>query len=360
MSILQTTHSDRVDGSFTVVFSELSGYNCESGDFTSSGVAEAAGHLWSVRIYPGGILSAHTGCLFCYLVNESPSGCNASFSLTLREDSGTEYAPLRPVGSKRFTEAGSPNCMHGFQQHSRPSGNNLTVLVSLSVYGPQVHRALDSVPQHVSTECDKRGVDLSLLLSTGQMSDFTITAHHTRGSISRTKEVENWMEISVHRLILSVRSPVLKAMLESGLTESVTGQLRITDVSAAAVQEFVRFLYSGNCNAALHAEQLLTLAHRYEVPDLQRLCEHSLQTNLSVSNVLPVLALAELYGSATLRKGVFAYIVRNAAVVLKSRTFLPSLSPELCQEVLCAMAGVERSAALPLSPGQQSDSSLLH
>jgi hypothetical protein len=72
-----------------------------------------------------------------------------------------------------------------------------------------------------------------------------------------------------------------------------------------------------------------------------------LLTNVTANNVLHVLSLADLYSSAELRKSVLTFIVNNAAALLKSRTFLPGLSLELCQEVLCAVVGVELSTALP-------------
>jgi hypothetical protein len=68
---------------------------------------------------------------------------------------------------------------------------------------------------------------------------------------------------------------------------------------------------------------------------------------MTANNVLHVFSLADLYSPAEFRKSVLTFIADNAAVLLKSRTFLSSLSLELCQEVLCAVVGVELSAALP-------------
>jgi hypothetical protein len=89
-------------------------------------------------------------------------------------------------------------------------------------------------------------------------------------------------------------------------------------------------------------------ALRYAVSERQHLCQHHLLTNMTANNLLHVLfSLAHLYGSAEFRKSALTFIANSAAVQLKSGTLLPSLSPELCQEVLCAVVSVELSAALP-------------
>jgi hypothetical protein len=79
------------------------------------------------------------------------------------------------------------------------------------------------------------------------------------------------------------------------------------------------------------------------VQDLQRLCERQLQAGLTADNVLHMLSVAELYDSVNLRSGVLAYIAQNVTALVETL--------EQCQDVLCTMAGVNRTTALPDAPG---------
>jgi hypothetical protein len=221
-------------------------------------------------------------------------------------------------------------------------GKNMRPGVSLTLSSSYLEAITVRVTLSGSCEScdDKQAPKLTDMLVSGCFSDLTIIAR-------RSSNAEEPVRILVHKLVLSLRSAVLRTMIESGMSKSASCELRITDFDAAVVQEFVRFMYADKCDVASHTEALLALAHRYAVPELQHLCEHHLLTNVTANSVLHVLSLADLYSSAELRKSVLTFIVNNAAALLKSRMFLPSLSPELCQEVLCAVVGVELSAALP-------------
>jgi hypothetical protein len=348
MSIIETTIGAKTDGDFTVVFSGLSNYCRDAGEPTGSGVVEAAGHQWRVHIHPGGLSSA-SGNVSCNLANVSNKPALASFSITVKDDEGKQFGPFRSGGSRMFA---AKYGIHGIPQICQASStrNKLTVFVSVSVYGPRVQTTLNATSSpHISTGptegSGKPGADLSLLLSTGQMSDFTIAVRSDGHNSLQNKAEESWVRIPVHRLVLSIRSPVLKTMLNVGLRESATAELRITDFDVPVVQDFVRFLYTGNCDATPHAEQLLALAHRYQMPDLQRLCEYSLQSGLTPANALDVLALADLYSCSDLRKAVMDYIARNPAALLTQPTFLSGLSLKQSQELLRAIAEADGSAA---------------
>jgi hypothetical protein len=365
MSIRETTFLDRLDGSFTVVFNEVSACNSDNGAYTSSAAVEAAGSLWSVRIYPNGRTPESKGSLSCYIANESNSIRRVSFSITLTDEHGRAYGPHDSVGVETIgsKNAGSLSGIGGLDKVC-PSKRqeSLVVHVRLTTSGVQVNRQLEKLPGSTNKSCMlEESASLLPLLSSGLMSDFTVVAQRMAAQDAREEmEKEDWINIPVHKLILCYRSPVLKAMLQSGMSESTSGELRITDCDAAVVQKFVNFLYAGSCAPGLHAEPLFVLAHRYEMPDLQRLCEHHLERSLSTDNVLHVLSLADLYQLPELRKAAVSYIGRNAAVLLKSRTFLPSLSPQLCQEVLCATAGVEMKDALPDDAEEKNKAPRLH
>lgn len=70
----------------------------------------------------------------------------------------------------------------------------------------------------------------------------------------------------VHKNILSIRSPVFNTMMETKMLESKENKVAITDISPRALEEFLRFLYSGKVNDINEiASELLYAANKYDV-----------------------------------------------------------------------------------------------
>jgi hypothetical protein len=313
-------------GKFEVIFRRLL-----RNTSVCSSVMTAAGNQWQVQLCTGSKnASLQTTSVACYLANMSSHCVGASFRVELYDAKGHRLAMRSVSKVDHFS--------------SSQLGKNMLEGENISVSDSQLKAITVCVTLSVCRLCgsrvDKSPAKLTGMLVSGCFSDFTIIAR-------RSSNAEEPVRILVHKLVLSLRSAVIKTMIESGMSESAGCVLRITDFDAAVVQEFVRFMYAGKYDVTSHTEALLALVHRYEVPELQHLCQHHLLCNMTAYNVLPVLSLADLYSSAELRESVLTFIVNNAAALLKSRTFLPGLSLELCQDVLCAVVGVELSTALP-------------
>jgi hypothetical protein len=88
------------------------------------------------------------------------------------------------------------------------------------------------------------------MLVSGCFSDFTIIAR-------RSSNAEEPVRILVHKLVLSLRSAVLRTVIESGMSENASCEFRITDFDAAVLQECLRFMYADKCDVAPHTEALL-------------------------------------------------------------------------------------------------------
>lgn len=219
------------------------------------------------------------------------------------------------------------------QRHPLP--DKLTVQVNVTVYGSKRHQ--------VWSTCEpssERSTVLSTLLLDGMSSDFTLLVRSTTET-SEGGAGKEWVRIPTHRLVLTLRSPVLRAMLQSGMAESAAGELRIEDFEASVVREFVRYLCTDTCEVAPHTESLLAMAHYFQVPQLQRCCEHRLLMQLDTSSIAHVCTLADTYQSTELTKGAARFIAAHATTLLCDRSLLASLSTGLCQEVLGVMAGME-------------------
>jgi hypothetical protein len=158
--------------------------------------------------------------------------------------------------------------------------------------------------------------------------------------------------IPAHKFLLSLRSPVFRAMFQGSMSEALTNEVHISDFDAAVLKEFLAFLYTDSVSPAAmeaHAEQLLALACKYEVPGLEYLCENHLCASLCVTNVVGVLYLADMFQAQQLKARALRYIAQNAKAVVQQEGFFRSLSFALCQEVVLALAGVEPQQQQQLS-----------
>lgn len=92
------------------------------------------------------------------------------------------------------------------------------------------------------------------------------------------------VKIAAHKFILAARSPVFMATLHSGMQESFTHEIDMTDFSANAVKRFISFLYGvegTDPDLIKYREQLLFMADKYNVPELFRCCESCCTCNLT-------------------------------------------------------------------------------
>ncbi|CAD6235540.1 unnamed protein product [Miscanthus lutarioriparius] len=105
-------------------------------------------------------------------------------------------------------------------------------------------------------------------------------------------------EILSHSCVLSVKSPVLRAMLEEAKLKDGFRRIRISGAPAEAVRVFIRFLYSSRFEQEQmkkHVLHLLVLSHVFSVPSLKTVCIDQLERSfLAPDNVVDMLQLARL------------------------------------------------------------------
>lgn len=114
-----------------------------------------------------------------------------------------------------------------------------------------------------------------------------------------------------HKMILCARSSVFKTMFESDMTETATNEIMVADFSTDTVRLFVKFLYTDQVDTEFLeqcAEQLLMIAHKYEVRALFNLCEHHMSETLTTANATNRLSIAITYNADSLRNVCMAYV----------------------------------------------------
>jgi len=154
------------------------------------------------------------------------------------------------------------------------------------------------------------------------------------------------MEIPVHSFIISARSRVFATMLETDMKEKKSGIITIQGEggSVEVVKQLVRFLYTDQTDEGfLMLEELLALAHMYEIQALVDYCSQNI--DLDLHSVLKISAWNEKFNSAVLTeriKEILAHCTRTSEYgvtdgVVEGWTNFYKNSPELANDVLAKL-----------------------
>merc|ERR1719369_1337763 len=124
-------------------------------------------------------------------------------------------------------------------------------------------------------------------------------------------------QVQVHRLILSARSPVFKAMMECDMKENRNGEVEL-HCSEEIASALVHYIYTGELKEEVTGEiitELLKLGHEYQINDLVEDCSDKLE--ITEANVLQLGAFAEMFDAQTLLKKCAKFISENKRVLDK-------------------------------------------
>jgi len=166
---------------------------------------------------------------------------------------------------------------------------------------------------------------LHKLYSDGEFSDVKI---HCDGKV-----------FNCHKLILSGQSEVFKKMLvENDCVEATTGEIKITDTPATAMENLLFFIYHEDLDEAMITGDLLVAANKYDISELVKYCLEFLGDNLTEKNVAGVMTSAfltdqeELFESAY--KFLFKLRIDNQIVETEAWKKLHEENPVLASKML--------------------------
>ena len=92
-------------------------------------------------------------------------------------------------------------------------------------------------------------------------------------------------------MILSANSPVLRAMIHSGMRESQANEMHIENFSLSCVETLLNYFYGYNVNDSI---ELFQAADFYQLNILKEFCEDNLLFDLDHRNVLDIYKVAKL------------------------------------------------------------------
>lgn len=128
-------------------------------------------------------------------------------------------------------------------------------------------------------------------------------------------------EHPAHRLLLSMRSPVMRATFRHDMQESRTGRIH-ANASSAAVEQLLKFIYTDEVDNLTERDELLLevfgLASFYELSRLKSLAEAQMLESLSVRNVADRLLLAVRHNSP-IKSKCMRIVKGNVAEVMKTK-----------------------------------------
>lgn len=101
--------------------------------------------------------------------------------------------------------------------------------------------------------------------------------------------------IKAHKDILAARCTYFANMFRSGMKESVADEVEIKEEEPAVFQGLLEFLYSGSApkNLAEIAINLISLADKYDLEDLKKICEVHVCAQLNAENCVNALVAAK-------------------------------------------------------------------
>lgn len=144
--------------------------------------------------------------------------------------------------------------------------------------------------------------------------------------------------IFAHKGIICARSAHYAAMFGSGMAESAAAEVYMSDCTPAAFRAQLEFLYTGSVPnlSSDTAVQVMTLADKLGLGDLQALCESSLMQGIDGGNVVSLLLTAHRHGAAELKQHCLSFIMSlDADVELMIEEL--SVEPALLMEMTKAM-----------------------
>ncbi|KAJ7551948.1 hypothetical protein O6H91_06G035500 [Diphasiastrum complanatum] len=190
--------------------------------------------------------------------------------------------------------------------------------------------------------------------STAQRLDATVAAYRTMllHAIHSDVTIETGDKdvTPAHRAVLASRSPVFKAMFEHELREKTCAVIRVADVPTPAMRALLLYMYTGEHDTKAmkeHGLALLAAAHKYDLPDLKRVCETAVASQVHPLNVLETLHQARLYDANHLKKACIDCIARNIKQVAFTDEFRSLIyrneDPESVLDVVQSTANLVQS-----------------
>ncbi|KAG8380930.1 hypothetical protein BUALT_Bualt06G0067800 [Buddleja alternifolia] len=135
----------------------------------------------------------------------------------------------------------------------------------------------------------------------------------------------NEPSIPAHRALLAARSDIFRNILDSDACKAPPNhKITLPELNHEELQSLLEFLYSGHLpkeKVEKHVYSLSIAADKYEIPFLQKFCEHQMLGSLNSSNALDILEISDTCSNQSLKDTALNFIVRNMEDIVFSARF---------------------------------------
>ncbi|BBN19766.1 hypothetical protein MPTK1_8g13460 [Marchantia polymorpha subsp. ruderalis] len=115
--------------------------------------------------------------------------------------------------------------------------------------------------------------------------------------------------IHAHRYILAGKSAVFCRMFDCGMLEKETGLIPIDDASYPVMRAVINYCYTADINFTdeIPPDEVLKVAHKYEISHLRDVCAEELCGRISAKNITEMFRLSKRYDAKTLQEACAKY-----------------------------------------------------
>uniref|UniRef100_A0A0A9HAG6 BTB domain-containing protein n=1 Tax=Arundo donax TaxID=35708 RepID=A0A0A9HAG6_ARUDO len=315
-------------------------------EFIRSGTFSVGGHDWAIRFYPDGFTEASEGYISVYLeLLGKDTKVRASCDLRLVDQTTglptsvnkTELRMFNSADLSRFApQTGLFMSQSQFEASSYLRDDHFTIKCIASVRRePQV--SVTEFLNKIEVPPSNIAEHLGNLLHTEEAADVTFSV--------------GGANFVAHKIVLAVRSPVLKAELYGPMREARSQHVTIEDMQPAVFRALLHFIYTDSLPGMDDHEggadtemirHLLVAADRYAMDRLKLVCQSILCNNLDVETVSTTLALAYQHNCDMLKDICLDFItssdVMDAVVATEGyknlKTTFPSVLADAFEKIM--------------------------
>ncbi|GIX74174.1 TD and POZ domain-containing protein 3 [Caerostris extrusa] len=141
-----------------------------------------------------------------------------------------------------------------------------------------------------------------------------------------------------HKVVLSARSPVFKAMFANNMKETVTNRVDLPDLDGGTVRRLLLYMYSDavECREWDSVRNLYAAADKYAIEFLKTKCSTILRGILVPSQACELLVLADMHRDNDLKKFAQDFMSEHDEYILGSDSWmeLEQRNPQLAIEAM--------------------------
>lgn len=327
-------------------------FRYEVGEFTpspnfSSGLRDKS--EWQMVLYPSGVdvRNENTVSLYvCWISSKDNDRLQAKIKFSIFNAKSGRLLIMRELNTATCAPGKSAH-LFGFDNFVRWDDlrqeddanidiktSHLTLVCAISEIGTfdESVQQIDisfTVPKCPSTD------NLRNLFTSNDLSDVTLTVCER--------------SFKAHKLILAIHSPVFLAMFKPNMTEvkmkEIHNEVKITKVTPRALEEMLRFMYTGEVmDIETIALSLLKAADKYKVVRLKAICEEELYKSITVMNAANILVDADKYSANQLKPRVLTFMASFTTDVTATAGFQQMIQfhPHLVVEMLHELAKTQK------------------